>query len=372
MENRDTHQLSIIITEKCNLNCSYCYCDKNSTNTVKFETACKRIDDFLFNKSKDSNIIHILFIGGEPFCEFELLQNIVNYTILKYPLLNIHFKVVTNGTLVHGKIQDWLITNQKHFSVELSLDGEKDSQNKSRGNTYNSIDISFFKDKLKHSVVNKVISPSNIESLAKDVIFMENQGFRIKAVIADGVNWSEGNNPEILSQQLKQLINHYIRNKNQQPFNLLCHALYCINNPDITISKCEAGSKSYAIDTKGNIHSCHRCSEYYNNGAWKIPNNKINLQIVPLLNDACKHCCANIICNSCPASVASKIDNHTACKMSCLLSKVLFYANAYFYIQLLMNCPDHIYFRGRNKEQIHSTYKGARHIIENLNPEQAF
>ncbi|MCL3780267.1 4Fe-4S cluster-binding domain-containing protein [Prolixibacteraceae bacterium JC049] len=366
------YQLSIILTEKCNLNCAYCYCDKSKSNSISSEKAIESIDQFILQQPEESAIFNILFIGGEPFMEFSLMKEIVNHTLQTYPHRKVNFKAVTNGTLIHGEVQQWLIENQKHFSVELSLDGEAESQNKERCNTYNKIDIDFFSKGLKQAIVNKVISPENIHTLANDIIALEQQGFYVKAVIADGVEWSKEKDIDTFSLQLKALIDHYLTHPKQVPFNLLSNALYCLTNSPNTLTKCQAGSSSYSIDTNGDKLPCHRCSDYYNNGDWKIPQEQISLLATDALSSKCKECLVFPICSSCPASIASKLNNTEQCEAYCLMMKSLFHANAYFIVQMLLNCPDHIYFENRPKDQIAASYAGAKKIFAQLDSTQPF
>ena len=78
MNNSDnSYQLSLLVTERCNLYCSYCYCDKQRTASMTLETAQKAIDEVLTTYT--DRPLRLLLMGGEPFIEFGLLKGIVEY-----------------------------------------------------------------------------------------------------------------------------------------------------------------------------------------------------------------------------------------------------------------------------------------------------
>lgn len=76
------------ITNRCNLNCVFCYKGNKSTD-VKWESAKS-----IIRKVSDANIPDIVFIGGEPLCCSFLLD------ALRYAKnLGLNPGIVTNGTL---------------------------------------------------------------------------------------------------------------------------------------------------------------------------------------------------------------------------------------------------------------------------------
>ena len=77
------------LTERCNFKCSYCYQINKTPKTLKFEYAKKMIDE-IFNPNStlknyitvdDKKAFCLEFIGGEPFLEVELMDQICEYFI---------------------------------------------------------------------------------------------------------------------------------------------------------------------------------------------------------------------------------------------------------------------------------------------------
>ena len=364
-------QLSLIVTEKCNLNCGYCFCDKSMNRSMSLSTARSLIGKALAEHSGSIETLNILLIGGEPFLEFPLIRDLVTWVRETYPEKKIKFKAVTNGTLVHGEIQEWLINNSDLFTAELSLDGTEEDHNNYRSGSFDSIDFAFFRNKLSNPVVNTVISPATLDHMADNIISLAETGFRIKAVLADGVDWASHEPSGRLGTQMMKLIDFYLNSPELYPFNLLSLATWAVNDPG-AVTACLPGINSIAADTDGNTLACHRCSSFYNTGKWKIPPDNISMQKTEHLSEACLKCCIRHLCHSCPASVASIKNDALQSRTSCLMSKVLFMANAFFHLKLLTGNPGHIFLRHRSQAQKKAMLAGSKIILDKLNPDVPF
>ena len=81
------YNITFQVTEDCNLKCSYCYQTNKTHHKMNFETA-KKFIDYIFKNKNNPNFFYneentlgfiIDFIGGEPFLEIDLIEQIVNY-----------------------------------------------------------------------------------------------------------------------------------------------------------------------------------------------------------------------------------------------------------------------------------------------------
>ena len=120
MENRRI--VTLTLTNTCNLQCTYCYEANKSSKRMPFEVA-KEIIDKEMNADEGMEIEFDMF-GGEPFLVFDLMKQIADYLVQNYAQRKWLIFATTNGTLVHGEIQDWL-KNRPFFYCGLSLDGNK-------------------------------------------------------------------------------------------------------------------------------------------------------------------------------------------------------------------------------------------------------
>ncbi len=69
--------IETVITEHCDLRCTYCYIDKKAIHmsTDTFDMLIDNMDDIL--KLYDQSGYHLDFFGGEPLLNFDLIKHAV-------------------------------------------------------------------------------------------------------------------------------------------------------------------------------------------------------------------------------------------------------------------------------------------------------
>ncbi|SHK41988.1 ParLac system radical SAM/SPASM peptide maturase [Paramaledivibacter caminithermalis] len=124
----------ILVTDACNLKCTYCYHNEEgkkkwNTNMSK-ETAEKAVDLFFSKYAADYVVVN--FFGGEPLLNFSLIEEIVPYIIEKSKQFNkeIQFTISTNGVFVTHEIAKFF--KRYNFFVTVSIDGGEEQHNKTR------------------------------------------------------------------------------------------------------------------------------------------------------------------------------------------------------------------------------------------------
>lgn len=70
--------VTLVLTQNCNLNCSYCYEHSKTKKTMSVETAKKIIEKEINTNDEYPEII-FEFFGGEPFLEFDLIKELYEY-----------------------------------------------------------------------------------------------------------------------------------------------------------------------------------------------------------------------------------------------------------------------------------------------------
>lgn len=145
------HSLYLLLTDNCNLRCSYCFvlnsmptCYKSSN--MKWETAKKAVDMFFANLVRNdpvhSRAIKVInFYGGEPLLRFPLLKQVVEYIESVYSKeldamdeVGFIYSLTTNGTLITPEIATYLATHHR-IAVTVSLDGDQKSHDVARRTT---------------------------------------------------------------------------------------------------------------------------------------------------------------------------------------------------------------------------------------------
>lgn len=122
----------IHITNKCNLDCIYCYIDK-SPEDMSLELAHRIIKQIVNECRKNkSNRINLRFAGGEPLCKIDLIKEIVEFCSQEYRDIIFSYNIITNGTLLNEEIVSYL--SEKRFKVGVSIDGSEHFHNITRLN----------------------------------------------------------------------------------------------------------------------------------------------------------------------------------------------------------------------------------------------
>lgn len=133
--------ITIVITEACQMRCTYCYeCRKNDSSMTK-ETV-KKIVDFLFEEDakrspllnpENAECLILDFIGGEPLLKIDLIDYFVVYFRQKAASLNHRWatqyviNITSNGLLYDSpKVQDFIRRNFGKVSFTISIDGNKE------------------------------------------------------------------------------------------------------------------------------------------------------------------------------------------------------------------------------------------------------
>jgi MoaA/NifB/PqqE/SkfB family radical SAM enzyme len=110
----------LLITDKCNMRCRYCFVDCAAVrDELTTEEWLALIDDL---HSRGTRMI--CFMGGEPLIHKDI-DKLVEHTLSKGMICDI----TTNGILVPGKLD----TVRKIDSLMVSLDGEREANDANRG-----------------------------------------------------------------------------------------------------------------------------------------------------------------------------------------------------------------------------------------------
>lgn len=188
--------VTLCVTEECNLECTYCYMvGKNNFKKMSFDTA-KKIIDFIVNDpycNKLSDNLLIDFIGGEPLLEMELIDKISDYICLllydkKHKWFNnLQFSFSTNGTLYDSKIMEkYLSKHRYHTGFGFSIDGNKDKHDLTRvtkdgRGSYDMVIKAFekYKDDFGEDIYQKsTFSSEDLIYLKDSIIHLWNLGFK--------------------------------------------------------------------------------------------------------------------------------------------------------------------------------------------------
>ncbi len=326
--------ITLTLTQSCNLKCSYCYEHHKSNKTMSFETAKKIIDDEL-NRATDDEEIEFDLFGGEPFLEFPLIKQITEYLCRCKKKVKCQLFASTNGTLVHGEVKEWLQQHSGCFVCGLSLDGTRAMHNINRSDSYDDIDIDFFRSTYPEQDVKMTISKETLPNLAEGVIELHEKGFKISCNLAYQIDWSDEANATVLESELNKLIEYYLEHPEVEPCSMLEMSIsnVAVCNDD-ALRFCGAGLSMRSYNVDGEFYPCQFFMPL-SLGEEKAKRSKeivFPKDILPKekLDRKCVSCVVRSVCPNCLGSnYASTGDIYKRDDNMCLLTKIILKARAY-------------------------------------------
>ena len=275
--------ITFVVTERCNLRCTYCY-ETHKSNARMSKQVAKDTVDFLFDEEKINGYYNQItspgvildFIGGEPLLEIELINYIVEYFKFKAFEVgspwatNYMISMTTNGILFRNKeVQDFLKRNKGRVSVGLTIDGNKELHDACRvfpdgSGSYNIVEESA-KEWLKtdsHPQTKITLSPFNIafvNDALKNVWRLGISGAFTNVVFEEG--WTT-EHARIFYSELIKLADYLLEDEN--------YFRYYTSLFDESIGKpliedrnwCGGNGSMLAIGTDGRCFPCIRFMKY--------------------------------------------------------------------------------------------------------------
>ncbi|MCX7747045.1 MAG: SPASM domain-containing protein [Clostridia bacterium] len=256
--------VTIHLTNRCNLSCKYCYVDKKNHQSMNLENAKKAVDMVIKMSQKHAGFV---FFGGEPLLMKGLIYQIVDYAKLKGKEkdLELSFKITTNGMLLD---KDFLHYSEKEgIFIALSHDGVMDAHDMNRIDRENKGTYQCLLPKIKqllhykpYSPVLQVVTPQTAKYFSKSVMHLHDLGFRF---IVPSVNfsacWSDAH-MKALKKEYEILADYYFEKTLREEkfyFSLFDTKI----NSYIDLNKkcsesCDLGKSQISIAPDGAIYPC--------------------------------------------------------------------------------------------------------------------
>lgn len=190
--NPEPFLLEVFLTNRCNMNCSYCASRHMITQkhgrALTFAQLKRAVDLYASYKKDDGEpeSRRISFTGGEPLLEFDALKRTIRYIRRTYKGFEI--KVVTNATLLDREKAEFFFDNDVFLVV--SLDGCREEHDRHRvfgdGPARSVFDtvvanlkrIPPARRRSGNLCVSTVITSETIGALPRTMKFLEDLGFR--------------------------------------------------------------------------------------------------------------------------------------------------------------------------------------------------
>lgn len=266
--------LTLIVTDECNLNCSYCYenCKERKKGKMDLAVAKEAITYYMEREDVHKDVA-IDFFGGEPLLAFPLIKEIVEWFLSRFWKKNAYFSLVTNGTVMTEEIKTWLSKYSYILIVAFTIDGCKKAHDINRCNSYESVllNIPFFKKYWPYQPTKFTINDKTIQYIAESVMYLEQLEIDFNGGIVLENIWGDAEQKKRLlkmyERQLAILVDFYEKKPDLYPpaplFPVFPEYLGVSANEVDQLKKdnsrfCGAGHEMVTIDVDGTTHACHR------------------------------------------------------------------------------------------------------------------
>lgn len=393
------------VTDACNLACKYCYQINKGKRRMSLDTAKKFIDLLLTGEKGMNEYLHpenspaliIEFIGGEPFLEIELIDQIYNYFFdrmieLNHKWLTMHtISICSNGILYSDpKVQRFLNKHKNHMSFSVTIDGNKELHDSCRvfpnGSPSYDIAVAAAKDWMNQGnyMGSKItIAPGNVDYLYDALTHMIDMGY--EEINANTV-YEKGWDLNLAKKYYKQLvkISDYLVDN-----NLYEDIFISLFSEDFFKPKLETENENWcggtglmlSCDPDGYLYPCIRymesslgsdrepyCIGNVNDGIGVTAD---EIQKIKCLNcitrrsqstDKCFYCPIGSGCSWCSAYNYQELGTPNArVDYSCIMHKARALANAYYWSKV---------YEKRNQDKLYELYLPDSESLEIISQEE--
>ncbi len=269
--------LDLFLTFNCNLRCDYCFVEgKDQGQVMPLSTAQKGVD-FVIEQSAHKKEIEIVFFGGEPLLELDLMRSVAAYarSSAAEKGKTVRFSITTNGTLLNDSALEFA----EEFGIlyMLSLDGAQathDSHRRTIDGTgsFNRIvsRLPLLKQRQEWLAARITVSPDTAASLATDIRTLFDMGINQFFVEPDFfADWSTS---QIAGyrEQYQRLADLYIELRtDNQPIRIIDFESSLEDRRSRYAGRwgCHAGRGRLTVTPDGVIYPCNRFAGLGNGAA---------------------------------------------------------------------------------------------------------
>ncbi|MGY1452249.1 radical SAM protein [Streptomyces sp. SS8] len=116
--------LRVVLTDRCNMACTYCFVDTNTGKPDMTEDELSDGLEFLFEQNAGQEEVSVQWFGGEPTIRFDLMRygdRLADDLADRYGVARMRRTVVTNGARLTDEVLDHLVAYE--YGVGISIDG---------------------------------------------------------------------------------------------------------------------------------------------------------------------------------------------------------------------------------------------------------
>ena len=352
---------------------------KNTKERMTWDVAKQAIDYILDreNEFREESVIWD-FIGGEPFLEIDLIDQICDYIKIEMYKREHHwfdsyrFSFSTNGINYHTeKVQRFIEKNYRHLSIGITIDGTRRKHDLNRiwktpemekglmpkqeeKGSYDDVvkNIPLWLEQFPIAATKVTISSADIPYIKESVLHLYSLGIKEVNINCVFENvWKDGDD-KLFEEQLTELADEIIDKGYYEDYACSFYAEFIgkpLDKERDNQNWCGSG-KMLAIDAAGNFYPCTRFAQYSlrEKPAWIIGNVKegvdqnklrpfLTLDRITQSSDECVNCEVASGCAWCQGENYDAAQTHTVYQRStaiCKMHKARVRANNYYWNKL--------------------------------------
>jgi len=269
----------LFVTEDCNHRCEYCFVKEKRPRWLT-EAVARDAVDWLIRASGKMAWVSILFFGGEPLLEFDLIRFLVGYSRERAQAagMEARFSMTTNGTLMTEEMARYLA--EQKITYLLSIDGAKETHDAHRrmwnrgtrsrfvddANRVMSPNSSFEAVMARLPMMKRyqpwqgsrvTLHPTTIHRLREDVEFLYARGIN-QFIIgpATGIEWTDDDLAEYERQMLLVTDLYLEKQRRKEPFRMTLYEKDLESRDIRNEWGCGAGRGRICIAVDGGLYGC--------------------------------------------------------------------------------------------------------------------
>lgn len=245
--------LLVVLSELCNLDCSYCDMDKTSNKSINEDLYLKEFNKL--RKKYPDEIIKIDFFGGEPLLQLDK----VKYIISNLNDDNVKLFMPTNGLVLTRDKLDYLQEN--NVEISLSFDGLwQDTNRKQLTGKGTLAQYIKKKDLFQGLKCHTMITKGNYNLLENHLYIQNTFGLKSEmTLVRDRGTW-DFESVIKLQEGIRELVDWYINNTDQpMPEYILFYLRHFLlyESKKVTLDTCGAGTNLFSF-SENKVTPCNR------------------------------------------------------------------------------------------------------------------
>jgi uncharacterized protein len=245
---------TVVMSEACNLNCSYCGLDKKSDRKIDPNLCIPEIHKL--RKENPGEIIKLDFFGGEPLMQFPIISSILD-EFKDVP--DMKFFMPTNGLLLTAEKIKYL--TDRNVEISISYDGLWQDSNRKQF-TGKGISHRFLgkKELFKGLKCHTMVTNGNYNLLENHQYILRTVGLVPEMTLVRDVGTWDTESVELLKVGIRELFDWYIANPEEpMPFLILFYLRHVLlyKSKGHEIKNCGAGEDLITF-SEDKIMPCYR------------------------------------------------------------------------------------------------------------------